>query len=90
MALVNPSMVDVSAFELVPRRVSGTSRNGTPELCFSNSDQGDTRLAFKLDESAVADGHIVRETWPTLVFSYPAFLGLREHKLDPPDSLGSK
>jgi len=90
MAMVNPSTVDAPAFELDTRRVGGTSRTGTSGLSFANSDENDIRLAFKLHEPAASEGHQVHKTWPTLVFSYPAFLGLREHKLDPPDSLGSK
>src|SRR5271169_2876907 len=87
MAMVNRSIVDVPAAEPDPVLVGGTYRTGTAKFGFSHNDRGETRLAFALHESVSAEGHRIQQPWPTLVFSYPEFLGLREHKLNPPGSL---
>jgi len=88
--MVNRSIVDVPTSEPDLRRAGGTHRTGTAEFSFWHNDRGDTRLAFAAHESVVAEEHRIQQTWPTLVFSYPAFLGLREHKLNPPGSLASR
>jgi hypothetical protein len=88
MAMVSPAVVDVPASRTDPKPVGGGNRTAAAaEFYFSNDDSGRAHVAPKLRETVPGERHDIQETWPTLVFSYPSFLGLREHKLNPPGSL---